>query len=91
MPPAGSIPAFLPIPESIEIRTIVRRAVLVLLATGAERLVCDLYRAEPNAVTVDALARVVLAARRAGAVVEVRGASDELRGLIELFGLTETL
>jgi hypothetical protein len=86
--------ALFPIPRvlaRVDIPTFVRRAVLVVLATGAGTLVCDARNATPNAVTIDALARVWLAARRAGARVELCGGSAELRALIELLGLSETL
>ena len=41
--------------------------------------------------TVDWLARLALLACRQRATMVLRGASDELRGLIELAGLGETL
>jgi len=44
-----------------------------------------------DAVTLDALARLALTARRCGFRVVVRDASPELVDLIELAGLTETL
>lgn len=40
---------------------------------------------------LDLLARMALAARRCGCRVDLRGVSPELRELIELAGLTETL
>jgi hypothetical protein len=42
-------------------------------------------------VTLDVLARLALEAKRQGCSVSVHPASDELRDLIELAGLTETL
>jgi anti-anti-sigma regulatory factor len=41
--------------------------------------------------TVEALARLQLAARRRGYELRLRGLSRELRALIELVGLTEVL
>jgi STAS domain len=41
--------------------------------------------------TVNALARLALAAQRAGCVVRLRGASPELLGLLELTGLADVL
>jgi ABC-type transporter Mla MlaB component len=42
-------------------------------------------------VTVDALARLQLAARRAGCQVRLRRASAELRSLVALMGLADVL
>ncbi len=52
---------------------------------------CDVRGIEPDAVTVDALCRLQLAARRHGCVVRFRNASDELRELVAFMGLTEVL
>jgi hypothetical protein len=45
----------------------------------------------PDAVTVDVLARVQLAARRVGLETRLRGASDELLDLIAFAGLAGVL
>ena len=50
---------------------------------------CDVTGVEPDAVTVDALCRLQLAARRLGCRVRLRNASDELRDLIAFMGLTD--
>ena len=52
---------------------------------------CDVSTVEPDAVTVDALARLQLAASRRGTVVRLRHASAELRELVALMGLTDVL
>jgi ABC-type transporter Mla MlaB component len=52
---------------------------------------CDVEGVCADAVTVDALARLQLAARRHGCEIWVRGASAELRELIELMGLSDVL
>jgi ABC-type transporter Mla MlaB component len=44
-----------------------------------------------DAVTVDALARLQLAARRHRCVIRLRGASDELRDLVAFMGLDDVL
>lgn len=44
-----------------------------------------------DAVTVDALARLQVAARRRGCQIRLRGASADLRRLIALMGLTDVL
>jgi ABC-type transporter Mla MlaB component len=52
---------------------------------------CDVSSVPADAVTVDALARLQLAARRRGSLVRLRNASPELRGLVALMGLTDVL
>ena len=47
--------------------------------------------ADPDAVTVDALARMQLTARRAGRRVHLRHACGELQDLLVLMGLGEVL
>jgi ABC-type transporter Mla MlaB component len=61
---------------------------------GAERpqvAVCDVAGVGGDAVAVDALARLQLAAARRGCVVRLQNASDELREVVELMGLTSVL
>jgi ABC-type transporter Mla MlaB component len=52
---------------------------------------CDVSTVEPDAVTVDALARLQLAARRYGCGVRLCNASAELRELVSFMGLTDVL
>lgn len=52
---------------------------------------CEVGGVEPDAVTVDALARLQLAARRYACRVRLRGASDELRALVAFMGLDDVL
>jgi ABC-type transporter Mla MlaB component len=52
---------------------------------------CDVTDVHPDAVTVDALARLQLAARRHACQVRLRGASDELRELVAFMGLSAVL
>jgi ABC-type transporter Mla MlaB component len=52
---------------------------------------CDVRGIEPDAVTVDALARLALGARRHGCQVRLRNASPELRQLVAFMGLGEVL
>ena len=52
---------------------------------------CDVAGIEPDAVTVDALARLQLAARRYGCQVRLRGASRELLELVAFMGLADVL
>jgi ABC-type transporter Mla MlaB component len=67
------------------------RICALLEGTNAAVAVCDVTGIEPDAVTVDALARLQLAARRHGCEVWLRHASDELRELIALIGLDDVL
>ena len=59
--------------------------------SGAELALCDVRDVPPDAVTVDALARLQLGARRAGCKVRLRGASPELRELVVFMGLEDVL
>jgi ABC-type transporter Mla MlaB component len=63
-----------------------------LLATSSAGLAfCDVRGVEPDAVTVDALARLQLAARGYGCQVRLRYASDELTQLVAFMGLDDVL
>jgi len=61
----------------------------VLAATvAADRIVCDVGAVvQPDAVTVDALARLQLTARRSGREIRLKDASRELDELLHLTGL----
>ncbi len=66
--------------------------VCVLLETStAEVVLCDVHGVDPDAVTVDALARLQLAARRHGCRVRLLHASAELRQLVGFMGLRDVL
>jgi ABC-type transporter Mla MlaB component len=56
-----------------------------------EEVLCDVAGVSADAVTVDALARLQLAARRTGCLVRLRDASDELRELVAFMGLEDVL
>ena len=63
-----------------------------LLASDADVAVLDVgLLTSPDAATVDALARVLLTARRLGRTVRLRHASPRLLELLELFGLDDVL
>jgi ABC-type transporter Mla MlaB component len=49
---------------------------------------CDVADADPDAVTVDALARLQLVAQRKGCCVRLRNASPRLLDLVDLMGLS---
>ncbi len=59
--------------------------------TGAEVAFCDVSEVEPDAVTVDALARLRVTARRRGCQARLRGASSELLELLAFMGLLDVL
>jgi hypothetical protein len=68
-------------------------AVGVFLRCGSvELVVCDVERvSEISAVTVEGLARLQLAARRAGCGMRLRRATGDLTALIAFMGLREVL
>ena len=67
------------------------RVCALLRATRPAIAVCDVQGVEPDAVTVDALARLQLAAARYGCQVQFRNASDALIALVTFMGLADVL
>ncbi len=65
------------------------RVCALLGDSGVEVAVCDVAGVDPDAVTVDALARLQLAARRHQCQVRLCGASKELLELVEFMGLRD--
>jgi hypothetical protein len=63
----------------------------VMDAPRPSMLVCEVGTLAPDAVTIDAMARLQLVARRLGQEVVLRGASSELLALLDLFGLSDVL
>jgi ABC-type transporter Mla MlaB component len=63
----------------------------LLEATGADVALCDVGALPADAVAIDALARIQLAARRMGRQVMLRHAADDLRDLLAFVGLTPQL
>jgi ABC-type transporter Mla MlaB component len=89
-----------PLPVSISIRGPITRADLpglrdrvcgLLTQNRADVAHCDVTGVRADAVAVDALARLQLAARRRGCQVRLRNASDELLELVAFMGLTDVL
>ena len=64
---------------------------MLLRESRAEVAYCEVDGVQPDAVTVDALARLQLAARRCACRVRLRGASKELRELVAFMGLADVL
>ena len=67
------------------------RVCTLLERTGASVAHCDVSGVAANAVTVEALARLQLAARRHRCLIRMWAASDELRDLVEFMGLQDVL
>ena len=67
------------------------RVCTLLERSGAAVALCDVRGVGPDAGTVDALARLQLAARRHRCQVRLRNASGELRDLVAFMGLSDVL
>jgi ABC-type transporter Mla MlaB component len=68
------------------------RARRLLEGCDAGPVSCDVGAlADPDAITIDALARLQLTARRLGYRVELRGTCEELEDLLSVTGLLEVL
>ncbi len=63
----------------------------LLQTSNAGIALCDVSGIDVDAVTVDALARLQLGARRSACQVRLCNASDELRELVEFMGLRDVL
>ena len=67
------------------------RVCALLERTAASTALCDVSAVAADVVTVEALARLQLAARRHQCLIRLRGASDELRDLVAFMGLGDVL
>jgi ABC-type transporter Mla MlaB component len=67
------------------------RVCALFAQSDAAVALCDVGGVDVDAVTVDALARLQLGARRHGCVVRLRGASRELIELVAFMGLDNVL
>ena len=67
------------------------RVCALLRGAGADLAVCDVTGVAADAVTVDALARLQLAARRHSCQIQLQHASADLRALIAFMGLEDVL
>jgi ABC-type transporter Mla MlaB component len=77
--------------ERADLPGLLERTCALLGGGGIEVLLCDVAGVGADAVAVDALARLALAGRRAGAQVRLRGASEELMALVGFIGLSGML
>ena len=67
------------------------RICALLHESGATTAFCDVTGVEPDAVTVDALARLQLTAKRLGCRMWLRNGSAELLQLVAFMGLADVL
>jgi ABC-type transporter Mla MlaB component len=67
------------------------RVCRLLRHSAAEVAFCDVRTVAPDAVTVDALCRLQVAARRTGCQVRLRHASPELLELVAFMGLEDVV
>ncbi len=77
--------------ERDDLRGLCARVGKLLEGSGAGVAYCEVGTIAPDAVTVDALARLQLAAQRFGCRVHLSDASPELQALVELMGLSDVL
>jgi ABC-type transporter Mla MlaB component len=68
-----------------------QRVCATLTHARGDLLICEVSDVDPDAVTVDALARLGLAARKHGCQIRLRGATQELRELVDFMGLADVL
>ena len=78
--------------DPTDVRRLCERARGLLEACDVDVVVCDVTAlAEPDAVTIDALARLQLTARRCGREIRLRGACGHLKDLLALTGLSDVV
>ncbi len=77
--------------EKADLPGLCERVCALLEENESPVALCDVHGVEPDAVTIDALARLQLAARRHCCEVRLRHASTELLGLVAFMGLTDVL
>ena len=90
MPRAVSLRISAPL-ERAALPALFERTCALLEAKDAKILRCEVAGVRADAVAVDALARLALAARRRGCGVCLCGASEELLALVALLGLADVL
>jgi ABC-type transporter Mla MlaB component len=74
------------------IAALCERVRVLLEGSPADQVVCDVSAlVDPDAVSVEALARLQLTARRLGRRIRLRHACGELKELLSLMGLREVL
>ena len=90
--PAHAVMAVGPAIARADIPRLCERLATLLDHCGAAEVTCDVAAVtDPDGVTIEALARLQLTARRRGRRIRLYGACGELRGLLMLTGLAEVL
>ena len=77
--------------ERDDLQGLCDRVCALFEAQAPQLALCDCASVPSDAVTVDALARLQLAARGYGCEVRLRGAAPALRDLVRFMGLTAVL
>ena len=77
--------------EPTDIPDLCERLAALLPTTDAVVVVCDVGALAPDAVTVDALARLQLTAQRFGRRIRLRHACGELQELLVMVGLADVV
>jgi ABC-type transporter Mla MlaB component len=77
--------------ERSDLPGLLERVCALLEQTSPQVAFCDVSGARADAVTIDALARLQLGARRRGCQVRLRNAPGDLRALVALMGLQDVL
>jgi ABC-type transporter Mla MlaB component len=77
--------------ERAALPALFERTCALLEANPAPILRCEVAGVDADAVAIDALARLALAARRRGCRVRLCGASEELLALVAFVGLADVL
>ena len=77
------------LPEDLD--ELCARICALFRSTQATVALCDCEGVQPDAVTVEALARLQLTARRSGCQVRLLNASEDLLQLVAFMGLSDVL
>ena len=77
--------------ERSDLPGLCERVCVLLQRSGPGVVLCDVAGVEPSGVTIEALARLQLAAVRRGCRVRLLDPSAALRELVELMGLSEVV
>jgi ABC-type transporter Mla MlaB component len=77
--------------EREDLPGLLARAHALCERTAPDVLRCELHDVAADAIVVDALARLALAARRAGCELRLGNPGEELRALVTLVGLAQVL
>jgi ABC-type transporter Mla MlaB component len=91
-PPSRSVTVAIRAPlQRADLPGLFERTCALLEGRDGELLLCEVAGLPADAVAVDALARLALAARRHRCSVRLAGASAELVGLVAFLGLADVL